>query len=200
MPDVPDEFVDVALAAEEQAGVLLPERQQAAIGTEPGEARVAGDAIDRLSLNAADQPLQRLGIVEAAAQVDPSAEAQEATQRNIAVFQTLQQHRQDREWPVRLLACCLTVEAELNLALLPGSDARRAEQDRYRVAAGDRLLELRLPGLTGRQRVAVQEGRDAGRGQARPQRLRPRTVGAAIADEDLVGMLDGTAYGRRPIL
>ena len=52
------------------------------------------------------------------------------------------------------LALGLMVEAELDLALLPGSDTGGAEQDRHRVAAGDRLLNLRLPGLALGERVA----------------------------------------------
>ena len=66
-----------------------------------------------------------------------------------------------------------------------------AEQDDQGAAGAERGLQLRLPGLAAGERVAVEEGLQAGVGEAGAQLVGGRGVGAAVAQEDVVA--GGTA-------
>ena len=71
------------------------------------------------------------------AQVDPGLKLEEAAGR---ILDLGQEHGDDRELAAGALRLGLPVEGELDLALLPGTQARRADEDGNRAAAGDGLL------------------------------------------------------------
>jgi Bacterial extracellular solute-binding protein len=169
-----------ALTAEEQARVLLAEGQEAAIGAQGRE--VAGEGVDRAALGGGDQALQGLGLVKAAAQVDPGVQRQEGAERDVVGLQTGQEDGDDRERVRSSLGRLLPVEAELDLAVLPAADPGGAEQDDQGTTARQRRLQLRLPGLAAGEGVAVEEGLQAGVPvEAGAQPVRRRAIGAAVA-------------------
>ncbi len=71
--------------------------------------------------------------------------------------------------------------------MLPAADAGGAEQDDQGAATAECALQLRLPGVAAGERVAVEEGRQAGFGEAGAQLVGGCGVGAAVAQEDVVG-------------
>ena len=76
--DLLDEVRDLVLAAEEQAGILLAEGEQAAIGAD----RLAqGGAGDGLAADALEQQVELGGVVGVGAQVDPGLQLEEAAGR-----------------------------------------------------------------------------------------------------------------------
>ena len=78
LPDLLDKLFDEALPAEEEARVLLAERQKAAIGREAGEQLFGRGGVDRLALRAGDEALEAFRLIEAVAQIDPGVEAEKA--------------------------------------------------------------------------------------------------------------------------
>ena len=145
LADLGDQLVDEALAAEEQAGVLLAERQQAAIGAQASE--VAGEAVDGPALRGGEQALQGLGLVEAGAQVDPGVQVQEGAERDVVGLQVRQQDGDDRERARGLLGIGLPDEPELDLAMLPAADAGGAEQDDQGAAMASAVSSSGCQGL-----------------------------------------------------
>ena len=96
-----------------------------------------------------------------------------------------QEDGDDREAAAGALRLGLPVEGELDLALLPGAEPGRADEDGDRAAAGDALLQGGEPGLAGGELVAVEEGGEAGGLERRAQAQHRFRVGAAVAQEDV---------------
>ena len=175
--DLLDQPRDLVLAAEEQAGILLAEGEQAAIGAD----RLAqGGAGDRLAADALEQQVELAGVVGVGAQVDPGLQLQEAAGR---VGDLGQDDRDDREDAALALQLGLAVEGELDLAPLPGAEPGGADQHGDRTAAGDALLQGGEPGLAGGQLVAVEEGGEAGGLERRAQAQHRIRVGTAVAQK-----------------
>ena len=92
-----DKLVDEALPAEEQARVLLAERQQAAIGREAGEQLFDRRIVDRFALRAGDEALQPFGVVETATQIGIGVELEKPPDRHGVVGEARQEHGNDRK-------------------------------------------------------------------------------------------------------
>ena len=190
LADLGDQLVDEALAAEEQAGVLLAERQQAAIGAQaaarsrvrPSMARPWAAAIRRCRASGSSRPGRRSTQVLRLRKV-PSGTSSGCrpgsrtgmTGNGVAVCSAAAW----RSRPSWISRCCQ-----------PPMPAGPSRTTRARQSA-ERGLQLRLPGLAAGERVAVEEGLQAGVGEAGAQLVGGCGVGAAVAQEDVVGGGDG---------
>jgi hypothetical protein len=174
------ERVDRLLATEEEAGIVLPKRQQTAVGTE----RLAdGAPVGRRDpADAGEQPLKLDGVGKVGAQVDPGVELEEATRRILDLGQEDGDHRKAAAGALRL---GLPVEGELDLTLLPRAEAHRTDEDGHRATAGDGLLQGGKPGLAGGEVVAVEEGGETSRLQVSLDAAHRCRVGAVVAQEDV---------------
>ena len=85
--------------------------------------------------------------------------------------------------PPRFCGGRLAAKAELDLAVLPLADARGTDEHDERATCPKVLFEPRLPGLSGGQRVAVEECGEARFAEPRPQRLRRGCVRPRVAHE-----------------
>ena len=135
LADLLDKLVDEPLPAEEQARVLLAERQQAAIGREAGEQLFGRRVVDRLALRAGDEALQPLGVVEARAQIDIGVELEKPPDRHGVVGEARQEHGNDRKDLRRFFGRNLAARARpgFRAAATPrGRLARRAREGRGR--------------------------------------------------------------------
>ena len=164
--DLGGEVSGPVVAAEEEGGVLLAKRQQAAIRADGG--LDGGGALGRLAVDRRDQVLQLVRVVGVGAQVDPGLQREEALR---LVVEAGQQDRDDRE----VVLAGLAVEGDLDLAVLPGAHAL-AEEHGDRAGPAELSFEKRLPGLAGRQAGPIEEAGDAGFAQARADR---RTASAS---------------------
>jgi len=185
LANLPDQLFDEALAAEEQARVLLAERQKAAIGREAGKQLFRRGGVDRLALRARDEALEAFRLIEAVAQIDPGVEAQKAADRDGVVCEPRQQHRDDRKRLPRLCRRRLTVEAELNLAVLPLAEALGSGEHDERAARRKMLFEPGLPGLSGGEVVPIEESVEARLLEPHAQRLRLGRIGPRVAQKDV---------------
>jgi hypothetical protein len=175
-----EEGGDRVLAAEEEAGILLAERQQTAIRADglADDATVGG----RSTTDAGEQQLELRGVGEVGAEVDPGLELEEAAGR---VLDLGQEDGDDGEGAALALCLCLVVEGKLDLALLPSAKTRGADKDGDGAAARDASLEGRKPRLAGEELVAVEEGGEAGLLQACLDLAHRFRVGAAVAQESV---------------
>jgi hypothetical protein len=160
---------------EEEGGILLAKRQEAAIRADRGF-DVRG-TLGRLAVDRGDQVLQLVRVVDASAQIDPGLKPKEAFG---LVVEAGQEDRDDR----KVVLPGLAIEGDLDLAVLPGAHAL-AEEHGDRAGPAELFLEERLPGLAGRQVGAIEEASDAGFGQARTDRRDRARIGTAVTEENV---------------
>ena len=96
-----------------------------------------------------------------------------------------EEDRDDREAAASAFRLGLPFEGELDLALLPGAQAHRTDEDGHRAAAGDGLLQGGKPGLAGRELIAVKEGGKTSHLQVSLDPVHRVRVGAVLAQEDV---------------
>jgi hypothetical protein len=152
-----EEGVDGLLAAEEKASIFLTKRQQAAIGAQRLAQRAGFGG--RLAAQAGQQHIELGGVGDVGAEIDPGLQAQKAAGR---VLDLGQQDGDHREVAAAALGLRLPVESELDLALLPGAQTRRADEDNNCSTAGDGLFQGGQPRLAGGELVPIEEGGEAG--------------------------------------
>src|SRR5512135_2651397 len=111
----------------------------------------------RDSLDAADQQMERSGIVERVSELDPDVLGQEGGQAvHIGIARPGQQHRDDPQLPLTLGH--LPRDRRTHLLVMPGPERTLTDDYRTRIAAHQRLLDLRLPGLAGDEVPLVEPG------------------------------------------
>src|SRR5262249_49407751 len=153
---------------------------QAAIGAERLAEGAGGGRRD--PAEAGEQPLELDGVGKIGAKVNPGLQLEEATGW---VLDLGQEDGDNRKAVASALRLSLPDEGELDLALLPGAEAHRTDEDGHRAAAGDGLLQGGKPGLAGGEVVAVEESGETSRLQVSLDPAHRFRVGAVVAQEDV---------------
>ena len=165
-PQLDDQPLGQRLAAEEERGVRDVEDLQAAVGTRALEGRAAGTGAGLDPPDAADQPAERLLVIERAAELDPGRRGQECRQpARLGPLGGWQEHGDDAE---RFLAVGrrrsafdhAAIDGPPHLLVLPGAEAAGADEHGAGGAVGQRGLDGRLPGVAGDQVPLVKPGLD----------------------------------------
>ena len=180
----------------EEGRILLAEGVEAAVGADLGRgalllASVAGAA--QGALKRVDR-LGRLGSVEAAAQVDPGGERQEAAD---LVAGAGEEHRHHGEGVAVALLALLAHERAVDLALLPAAEPPFAEEDRDGLRLVERPLERLRPGEPRDQVLAVHERLDAARAEQPQHGGDGLAVRRVVAQEDVHALIIGWATDSR---
>src|SRR5258708_7415821 len=95
-----------------------------------------------------------------------------------------QHHRDDPQLPLTLGH--LPRDRRTHLLVVPGPEGVLTNDHRARIAAHQRLLDLRLPGLAGDEVPRVEPGGDPRIEQPTGQILDDRLVDRAVREEDIV--------------
>ena len=153
------------LAAEEQRGVLDVKQLQAAIRVLPLEDGPPGPRARLDPPNAADQPVECLGVVECVAEFDPGRRGQEA--REFTPFRPLDPWQQDGDDPKRSLAVIDTpAYGHLHFLVVPRTEAPGADYHSTGGALSQGGLDLWHPGGAGDQVPLVEPGLQVLAGQS----------------------------------
>ena len=151
-------------------------------GGSPRISRLNGSRAEWNPSNGIDQCLACVSIVDALAEIDPRAAAQERRERvGVERLETREQHRKH---PVTAVLR-RTVECKLHLHPLPGPDVVRSHEDGARRAPAKPEVEPFLPRLPGREAPRVEPWRDSCLPQPASDVKYRRGVTPAVREEDV---------------
>ena len=174
----------VGVAPEEELGVLLLERLEAAVRTDrraSGSIGTAGPS--GMPLIAVTSAWNAALVVEAAPEVDPRARPQE--RREAGGVERLREPGEEDEEDPELEILRRAVERDRNLLVLPRAAVVRADEDRAGAGRGQALRQARLPVGAGYERPDVEPGLEPGTLQPLRDPLDDRLVGAVVRQEDV---------------
>jgi hypothetical protein len=182
-PELLEQALNLAVAPEEEPGVLLAEDLQSAIRGDV----VIGDhrhvRTERQPLDRVDEVLARPRVIDAAAQVDPRARAQEVRQA-VGIERLRDAGQQDGEHPeVQLRRGA--IDRDGDLLARPGPEVVGADEHRARLGRVERCSELALPVCAGRQRPLVEPRLEAGPLQVFGDSLDDLAFTAVVGQKDV---------------
>ena len=164
--------------------MLDVEQLQAAIRVLPLEDGPARPVARLDPPDAAEQAVERLGVIERVAEFDPGGRGQEA--RELAPLRPLDPRQQDGDDPEGVLAVLdPTADRQPHLLVMPGAEAPGADEHGTGGAIGQGRLDVGLPGRAGDQVPLVEPGLEALPGQAPGQFLDQGLVGGGMRQEDI---------------